>query len=353
MRRPKSGAVKVLFRDFRFRDAAFTARRETASPVEVVFQPGAGMIQGGIGNYRAAGLQGCQVSALPKSVKGPEDARMAAARRYPGGLARRALPSPDGSFALGGLEDEGYALRVDCPGTEAWEDTASPGARLAPFELGPARRGRQSNRRGRPVEGFAAKLFRLRPNRRMKPCKTSPWPGAAAVSISPPDSRAATWYACAPPGCRPPARTSLPGIPPPGNCRAERGFPWPYGPRRLRRARRSARRPHQGEAAGSRAAGWSGQSDAAGRYRLEGLAGREYSVDVREAGHVPWRMTWEAETGKTAELKALLEPGQALQGMHPARPTANPRRIARAGPSGMGRRQAGPGTQRSVHLGPG
>ena len=75
---------------------------------------------------------------------------------------------------------------------------------------------------------------------------------------------------------------------------------------------------------GPRAPGWMGLSDAAGKYRLDGLAEGEYSVEVRDPGHVPWRMTWEAATGKTAELKALLEPGQTLAGMVRRR-TASPR----------------------------
>ena len=97
LRRPKSGSVKVLFRDYRFRDALLTLRKESGSPVEVRFEPGRRRHPGRHRQFprrppcRAARYPPCPRPPTRRRLVPPPGHRRDARRRAP--LSRRPGPA--------------------------------------------------------------------------------------------------------------------------------------------------------------------------------------------------------------------------------------------------------------------
>lgn len=322
IRRARAGALQIHFRDPRFRDTVLALGRDAGKrprelPIELRLDHGAEPIAGAVvpagGDPRA-----CLVTARPA------DSRKTAAgarARWPGGEIRRAVPDADGAFSLGGLEEETYRVRVECPASNLREDTAAPGARLL-AAVGPAAglSGLVTAKAGgAPLAGAAVAVSGARPG--------SPEAALADATLRAdstgrfalyPRFEGDSWLCASAPGFAPACRQVAAGDTLPAALALERSVSLrvrvlaagaadtsalPGARVRLRRA---------APGAVGRASSWTGESDEAGSFAAEGLARGEYQLDVRGEGRLPFRRLLRLD-GDLA-LDAALPEGRALEG---------------------------------------
>lgn len=325
-RRSRSGPMQIHFHHPGYRDTVLAVARDAAggaravtamsprAPLELRLDKGAPAIAGkavpAAGNPSA-----CLVTARPQAQR-----KSAAGRgRWIGSELRRAVPDAAGDFALRGLDAETYRIRLDCPGSNLWEDTAAPGAVLRPISVGPAQAlaGKVIAREdGAPVPRFALRVSGLRPENPEAVLQDDTLRSDSLGGFSVFPRFEGNNVVCASaagfaPACRVlAADDSLPAV-----VELERGVNLKVRALAAGGTGDSAALPGSRvrvRRAGSKSPGWSGDADSSGEFRLADLARGEYVVDVREGGRMPWRRT--VEISGDASVEAGLAAGAAISG---------------------------------------